>query len=41
MSYQRVAVALGVPEGTAKSRIRTGLERMATALHTGVSEPVS
>jgi RNA polymerase sigma factor (sigma-70 family) len=41
MTYQRVALALGVPEGTAKSRIRTGLERMANALHTGVSEPGS
>ena len=41
MTYQRVAAALGVPEGTAKSRIRTGLERMAAALHTGVSEPSS
>jgi RNA polymerase sigma factor (sigma-70 family) len=41
MTYQRVAMALGVPEGTAKSRIRTGLERMAAALHTGASEPGS
>ena len=38
MTYQRVARALGVPEGTAKSRIRTGLERMASALHRGASE---
>jgi RNA polymerase sigma factor (sigma-70 family) len=41
MTYQQVALELGVPEGTAKSRIRTGLERMAAALHTGVSEPGS
>jgi RNA polymerase sigma factor (sigma-70 family) len=41
MTYQSVAVILGIPEGTAKSRIRTGLERMAAALHTGVSEPGS
>jgi RNA polymerase sigma-70 factor (ECF subfamily) len=41
MTYQRVAAALGIAEGTAKSRIRNGLERMAAALHTGVSEPGS
>jgi RNA polymerase sigma factor (sigma-70 family) len=41
MTYHRVAMELGVPEGTAKSRIRVGLERMAGALHAGVSEPAS
>ena len=41
MTYQAVALALDIPEGTAKSRIRSGLERMGTALHTGVSEPGS
>ena len=32
LSYQQVAITLGVPEGTIKSRIRTGLLRMRTAL---------
>jgi RNA polymerase sigma-70 factor, ECF subfamily len=41
MTYQRVATELGVPEGTAKSRIRVGLRRMAAALHSGASEPGS
>jgi RNA polymerase sigma factor (sigma-70 family) len=41
MTYRSVAAVLGIPEGTAKSRIRTGLERMAAALHTGASEPGS
>jgi RNA polymerase sigma-70 factor (ECF subfamily) len=41
MTYQNVAIELGVPEGTAKSRIRVGLRRMAAALHAGVSEPGS
>lgn len=41
MTYQRVAIELGVPEGTAKSRIRVGLRRMAAALHSGASEPGS
>jgi RNA polymerase sigma-70 factor, ECF subfamily len=41
MTYHSVAVELGVPEGTAKSRIRVGLRRMAAALHSGASEPES
>jgi RNA polymerase sigma-70 factor (ECF subfamily) len=41
MTYQNVAIELGVPEGTAKSRIRVGLRRMAAALRSGVSEPGS
>src|SRR5207302_5554753 len=41
MTYQRVAIELGVPEGTAKSRIRVGLRRMAAAMHSGASEPGS
>ena len=41
MTYQNVAIELGVAEGTAKSRIRVGLRRMAAALHSGVSEPGS
>lgn len=31
-SYREVAVLLGQPEGTVKSRIRTGLEKMRTSL---------
>lgn len=32
LSYQQVATALGLPEGTVKSQIRAGLARMRTAL---------
>ena len=31
-TYRQVAVELGIPEGTAKSRLRLGLKRIATAL---------
>ncbi len=32
LPYKQVAITLGVPEGTIKSRIRAGLLRMRTAL---------
>lgn len=32
LSYREVAVELGIPEGTAKSRLRLALERLAAAL---------
>ena len=32
LTYRQVAVRLGIPEGTAKSRLRLGLARLATAL---------
>jgi len=31
-TYRQVAVSLGIPEGTAKSRLRLGLRRIAAAL---------
>ncbi len=34
-TYREVAVALGIPEGTAKSRMRLGLHRIADALEAG------
>ena len=33
MSYREVATRLGIPEGTAKSRIRHGLTTLRSALH--------
>ncbi len=37
-TYRQVADALGIPEGTAKSRLRLALQRIAEALHPEVSE---
>ncbi|MBV8950141.1 MAG: sigma-70 family RNA polymerase sigma factor [Actinobacteria bacterium] len=35
-TYREVGVALGIPEGTAKSRLRLGLRRIADALEAGL-----
>lgn len=37
-TYRQVADALGIPEGTAKSRLRLALQRIAEALHPELSE---
>jgi RNA polymerase sigma-70 factor (ECF subfamily) len=37
-TYRQVATALGIPEGTAKSRLRLALARIAPVLHPEVSE---
>jgi RNA polymerase sigma factor (sigma-70 family) len=36
-TYRQVADALGIPEGTAKSRLRLGLQRIAEFLHPELS----
>jgi RNA polymerase sigma-70 factor, ECF subfamily len=39
-TYREVAEVLGIPEGTAKSRLRLGLRRVADALeHEGLEQP--
>ncbi len=38
LTYRQVAEQLGIPEGTAKSRIRLGLGRMAQRLRDGVCD---
>jgi RNA polymerase sigma-70 factor (ECF subfamily) len=37
-TYRQVADLLGIPEGTAKSRLRLGLQRIAGVLHPELSE---
>ena len=38
-TYRQVAEVLGIPEGTAKSRLRLGLRRIAEALeHEGLEQ---
>jgi RNA polymerase sigma-70 factor (ECF subfamily) len=37
-TYREVAVLLGIPEGTAKSRLRFALARIATSVHSELSE---
>jgi RNA polymerase sigma-70 factor (ECF subfamily) len=37
-TYRQVAVLLGIPEGTAKSRLRLGLQRIADLLHPELNE---
>jgi RNA polymerase sigma factor (sigma-70 family) len=37
-TYRQVADLLGIPEGTAKSRMRLGLQRIADVLHPELSE---
>jgi RNA polymerase sigma-70 factor (ECF subfamily) len=39
LSYRQVAQVVGVPEGTAKSRLRLGLCRIADSLQSQVLEP--
>lgn len=38
-TYRQVAEILGIPEGTAKSRLRLGLQRIAELLRPELSEP--
>jgi RNA polymerase sigma-70 factor (ECF subfamily) len=37
-TYRQVADVLGIPEGTAKSRLRLGLQRIADVLHPELNE---
>ncbi len=37
-TYRQVALALGIPEGTAKSRLRLALARIAEIVHPNLSE---
>ena len=37
-TYRQVAETLGIPEGTAKSRLRLGLQRIAELLHPELSD---
>jgi len=39
LSYREVAATLGIPEGTAKSRLRLALAKLSTTLHPHVSPP--
>lgn len=38
LSYREVAATLGIPEGTAKSRLRLALAKLSTTLHPQVSD---
>jgi RNA polymerase sigma factor (sigma-70 family) len=38
-TYRQVAAALAIPEGTAKSRLRLGLQHLAELVHPELSEP--
>jgi RNA polymerase sigma factor (sigma-70 family) len=38
LTYREVAVELGIPEGTAKYRLRTGLKRIGDSIHAVLAE---